>query len=624
MRINKCKYTCFLPVFIFFCIFSSPVFGEEYVGVPSYAIAMHGSPKYSPDFKYFSYVFPDAPKGGSVTFYAFGSFDTLNPFTLKGIPAAGSSLVFDTLMTASADEPFSKYPLVAESIETSANRSFVAFNINKKAKFHDGSPITAADVEFSFNILKEKGNPLYRYYYANVKEVKVTSPHRILFVFDKEKDNRELPLILSELPVLSATHWKNKDFSATTLRPILGSGPYRVTSVDPGRSIVLERVKNYWASDLPSTKGLNNFDSIRYDYYRDATVALEAFKTGAFDLRIENEAKKWEKSYDFPAVKNGLVIKESFSHHNPSGMQGFVFNLRNPLFQNVNVRKALTLAFDFEWSNKSLFYGLYKRTQSYFDNSPLASSGLPEGRELELLKEVQDKLPPEIFTEPFFLPKTDGDGQVRKNLEQAYELLTKSGWKYYDGALRNENGVSFVFEILLDSSGAAAWERITLPFVRNLAKLGIKAKIRVVDLAQYQSMLNHFDFDMIVNLWGQSSSPGNEQRSFWGSLAADQNGSMNYAGIKNEAVDYMIEKVISADSEEELIAAVRAMDRILLHGYYVIPQWHTGETRIAYWDKFGIPDKIPLQGVQLMSWWIDKNKQEKVNKYISSAKKGTE
>jgi len=608
---------------VFICGFTafSAYAEDDYKAPVVHAIAMHGQPKYPADFQNFDYVNTNAPKGGKLTLFAAGSFDTLNPFTLKGMAAAGSSMPFDTLMTSSADEPFTRYPLIAEKIEVPQDRSFVRFYIDKRAKFHDGSPVTAKDVVFSFNVLREKGSPLYRYYYANVKEVKAEDDYSVLFVFDKEQDNRELPLILSELPVLSEAYWQGKDFSATTLQAPLGSGAYKIASFDAGRSITLERVKDYWAKDLPSVKGLYNFDTIKYDYYRDTTVALEGFKAGAFDLRVENEAKKWAKGYDFPAVSNGMVIKKSFRHNNPSGMQGFVFNLRNPLFQDIRVRKALSLVFDFEWSNKNLFYGMYHRTHSYFDNSPLASTGLPQGKELELLEKIKDKVPPEVFTVPYTLPVNTGNGQIRGNLEAAYKLLQEAGWTYSDGALRNKDGKSFTFTILLTSSGAAAWERITLPFVRNLARLGIKANVRSVDIAQYQAMMNGFEFDMVVNVWGQSHSPGNEQRSYWGSSSAEQKGSMNYAGIKSPAVDAMIEEVVSATSREDLIAAVKALDRLLLHGYYVIPNWHTKETRIAYWNKFGMPDIIPLQGVQLMSWWIDKDKQEKVQNYLYGTNK---
>ena len=606
---------------IIFLIFGIIIFAsnlslasEAYKTVPIHGISMHGEPKYSEDFKYFDYVNPDAPKGGRLNLYSFGNFDNLNPYILKGIPPSGIELTFDTLMASAKDEPFSEYGLLAESIEVPEDRSYIAFNLRKEAVFHDRTPVTAEDVVFSFNILKEKGNPLYRYYYANVSEVKATSPHRVLFIFDKGVDNRELPLILGQLPVFSAKSWEGKDFASTTLTPILGSGPYRISSFEPGRYIVYERDPDYWGKDLPVNKGSYNFSQIRYDFYRDTTVSLEAFKSGVFDLRIENEAKKWGNGYKFPAYDKGLVKKVEFRHHLPSGMQGFVFNTRRDIFKDRKVREALSYAFDFEWSNKHLFYDLYSRTKSYFDNSDMAAKGLPSGDELKLLSLWEDSLPEEVFTKEYIPPKTDGKGNIRPNLLKAYKLLKEAGWEYKEGKLRNLQGDVFKFEIIIDSANAGAWERITLPFVKNLQRLGIEAKVRIIDVTQYQNRINSFDFDMITAIWGQSLSPGNEQRSFWSSSSADQKGSKNYAGIKDVAVDSMIEKIISAKDDKALKAAVRALDRILLWGYYVIPQWHSKVTRIAFWDKFGIPDEIPLQGVDIMTWWYDEEKASRIER----------
>ena len=595
---------------------------SELSATPSHAIAMHGIPKYKKDFTHFDYLNPDAPKGGALNLYAFGTFDSLNPFILKGHSADGLGLTFDTLMISSADEPFTRYGLIAESIEVPKDRSFAAFNINPKAKFHDGTPITAEDVVFTFNILREKGSPLYRFYYANVESAISTSPSRVLFTFKKGADNRELPLILSELPVLSKADMQGKDFTATTLTPFLGSGAYKVAKIDQGRYITYERVKDYWAKDLPVNRGKNNFDTVKYDYYRDTSVSLEAFKAGAFDLRIENEAKKWGTGYDFPAVAEGKVILREFKHQLPSGMQGFVFNTRRPLFADRKVRQALSYAFDFEWSNKNLFYGLYHRTKSYFDNSVLAATGAPTKAELKLLEPYKDIIPPEVFLGTCPPPETDGSGDIRDNLIIAMNLLKEAGWEYKSGALRNKDGEPFIFEIMLDTSGASAWERITLPFVRNLKRLGIEAKIRVVDLTQYQARMNTFDFDMATVIWGQSLSPGNEQRSYWGSNSAAQNGSRNYIGITDKAIDAMIESIISAPSESALISATHALDRILQCNYFVIPHWHSKTTKIAFWDKFGMPSTTPMQGMDIMSWWIkslpqeSKNKVNKANKEV--------
>ncbi|MBR7158439.1 MAG: ABC transporter substrate-binding protein [Alphaproteobacteria bacterium] len=576
--------------------------------LPAHAIAMHGSPKYAKDFKHFSYVNPSAPKGGTLNLYSFGNFDSLNPYILKGIPPSGIELTFDTLMTSAKDEPFTEYGLLAESVEVPADRSYIAFNLRKEARFHDHSPVTADDVVFSFKVLKEKGNPLYRYYYANVAKVETTSPHRVLFTFDKKADNRELPLILGQLPVFSAKSWEGKDFAATTLTPIIGSGPYKISAFEPGRYIVYERNPDYWGKDLPVNVGNYNFSKVKYDFYRDSTVALEAFKSGAFDLRIENEAKKWGTGYNFPAYEKGLVKKAEFRHHLPSGMQGFVFNTRKDIFKDRKVREALSYAFDFEWSNKHLFYDLYSRTKSFFDNSAMAATGLPSAKELKLLKPWEQQLPPEVFTSVYNPPETDGKGNVRPNLLKAFALLKEAGWEYKNGRLENAEGKPFAFEIMLDTASAGAWERITLPFVRNLKRLGIDARIRVVDVTQNQNRINSFDFDMITAVWGQSLSPGNEQRSYWGSAAADQAGSRNYSGIKNPAVDAIIEEIISAKDDKALNTAVKALDRVLLWGYYVIPQWHTKVTRIAFWDKFGMPETIPMQGVDIMNWWYDTEK----------------
>ncbi|MBR1778752.1 MAG: ABC transporter substrate-binding protein [Alphaproteobacteria bacterium] len=586
--------------------FSFPAVAE-YQATPAKGVAMHGMPRYGWNFKNFDYVNPDAPKGGTLKMSAYGSFDTFNPYTIKGVSAAGTGLLFDTLMVESADEPFSQYGLIAETIEMPKDRSWVAFNINKKAHFSDGTPITAQDVVFSFNLLKTKGLPMFRYYYGNVKEVIADKPMRVLFTF-KEGDNRELPLILGQMPILSERYWKDKDFTATTLDRIVGSGPYKIADFETGRYVVYERNPDYWAKDLPPVKGFYNFDKIRYDYYRDATVAVEGFKSAAFDIRIENEAKKWVSAYNGFSEKDGL-IKKSFDHSLPSGMQGFVFNTRRPIFADRKVRQALGMVFDFEWSNKNLFYGLYQRTQSYFDNSEMASKGLPKGEELKLLEGYKDQLPPEVFKEKFVLEKTAGDGNIRPQLEKAFALLEQAGWTIQDGVLKNEQGEPFRFEILIDSASSAAWERITLPYIRNLKRLGIAASLRAVDTTQYKNRVDSYDYDMIVHVWGQSTSPGNEQRYFWGSASADMPGSQNYAGIKNPAADELIEKIIEAPDRKKLVAAVKALDRVLLWEHYVVPHWYIPSVRLVYWDKFGMPNVPVMKGVQLMTWWVDPQKE---------------
>lgn len=574
---------------------------------PVNGIAMHGQPKYGKNFKNFAYVNPAAPKGGVLKMAASGTFDTFNPFVIKGTPAAGISLVYDTLTVESADEPFSEYGLIAQSIEMPSNRAWVAFTLNPKAKFSDGTPVTADDVVFSFNVLRERGLPMYRYYYANVAKVEAQDGGRVLFTF-KEGDNRELPLILGQMPVLPKHFWDGKDFSATTLELPVGSGPYRVKSFEQGRSVVYERNPDWWAKDLPVSKGFYNFDEIRYDYYRDATVAVEALKAGAYDLRIENEAKKWLTAYTDLGEKQGFAKKE-FPHGLPSGMQGFVFNTRRPLFSDIRVREAVGLMFDFEWSNKNLFSGQYLRTKSYFDNSELAAKGKPSRDELALLTPLKDSVPPEVFTTPFDLPETDGTGFMRPQMRRAFALLEQAGWTVQNGVLKNAEGAPFTFEILLDTASSGAWERITLPYVKNLQKLGIKATVRAVDMTQYNNRLSHFDYDMIVAVWGQSTSPGNEQRYFWGSSAADSAGSRNYAGIKNAAVDALIEKIVEAPDRQKLIAATRALDRVLLWNRYVVPHWHVPANRLVFWDKFGYPAVRLTKGVQPMTWWVDADRE---------------
>ena len=568
---------------------------------PVHAIAMHGTPKYGADFKNFDYVNPNAPKGGVLRQATFGSFDTFNPFVIKGNAAAGTGLVFETLMSSSMDEAFTEYGLVADSIEVPDNRAWVAFHINPKARFSDGTPITADDVVFTFEMLKQHGVPQYRYYYGDVQKVEATAPDRVLFTF-KSADNRELPLILGQMPVLSKADWQGKDFSATTLTMPLGSGPYKLKSFELNRFLVYERDPNYWGKDLPVNRGLYNFDEIRFDVYRDTSVAVEAFKAGAYDLRQENEAKRWAVSYDFPAFYDGRVKKREFSHQLPSGMQGFVFNTRRAIFKDKRVREALQYVLDFNWLNRHLFYGSYHRTNSYFDNSYLAAKGLPSEQERALLEPYATQIDKRVFSQEI-KPIEMQSSNPRPELLKALDLLAQAGWHVKNGVLQNSVGEPFEFEILLDSSGAAAWERIALSFVRNLKKIGITAHIRVMDALQYKHRVDEFDFDMFVMVWGQSLSPGNEQRYFWGSAAALQQGSYNFAGIQDPVIDMLIEKIVSAKDEQALISATHALDRMLMWGFYVIPHWHMQGVRFVYWDKFEMPKAEPMHGINIMSWW---------------------
>ena len=572
---------------------------------PVHGLALHGAVKYAADFKHFDYVHPDAPQGGEARFAAIGSFDTLNPFNIKGQAAAGIGNLFESLMTSSADEPFSAYGLIAESIDVPEDRSSATFIIRPQAKFSDGSPITADDVLFSFEVLKTKGSPAYRFYYAHVDKVERISERQVKFQF-ANGENRELPLIIGQMPILSKKYWEGRDFAATTLDIPVGSGPYRIERFEPGRFITYQRDANYWGKDLAVNRGQNNIERLRYDYYRDVTVAVEAFKAQAYDLRVENVAKQWATAYNFPAFNEGRVKKEIFPHQRTSGMQGFVYNLRRPLFQDPKVRQALAYAFDFTWSNRNLFFDQYKRTRSYFDNSELAATGLPSAEELALLEPLRKDLPAAVFSAEYQPPTANDDGELRANLRKALELLQEAGWTFRERKLVNaKTGEPFRFELLIDDP---TWERIGLPFARNLERLGIAMSIRNVDSAQYENRVRDFDFDMLVNVWGQSLSPGNEQREFWSSAAADQAGSRNLAGLKNPAVDSLVDALIAAPDRASLVTRVRALDRALQWSYLVIPHWHIPYDRIVFWNKFGYPNVTPMQGVQLNAWWIDAEK----------------
>lgn len=567
-----------------------------------HGLALHGTLKYHVDFKNFDYVNPQAPKGGTLRLAALGSFDNLNPYILKGVPATGLGLVFETLMESALDEPFSQYGRLAESVEVAKDRSWVSYVLRPEARFHDGSPVTPEDVLFSFETLRDKGHPSYKSYYKDVQKAEKTGPHSVKFTFRTNK-NTELPLIMGQLPVFSKQDWKNKDFAATTLTPIVGSGPYKIETVTAGRDITYKKVANWWGENLPVNKGQYNFDTIRYDYYRDSTVATEAFFAGRYDVRLENIAKNWATLYTTPAVQKGEIQRREIKNQLPSGMQGFVFNLRRPLFQDSRVREALGYAFDFEWTNKTVAYGSYQRTKSYFMNADLASSGLPSPQELALLEPFRGRVPDDVFTKAYEPPASDGSGNLRDNLAKAAALLKDAGWRLEKGQLVDAKGAPFTFEILESSP---LFERWVQPFLRNLERLGIKAQLRAVDTAQYQNRLNSFDFDMVIHVFGQSLSPGNEQRDMWSSAKADQLGSRNLIGIKNEAVDALVEKVVAAPDRESLVTATRALDRVLLWNHYVIPHWYSGVFRIAYWNKLGVPDVNPAYDIPYVTTWWQK------------------
>lgn len=571
----------------------------------AHAITLYDEPpKYAADFAHFGYVNPDAPVGGTFRIAPTqeSSFDSFHPFIPKGNAVSTGSV--ETLMVASADEPFTHYGLIAETVEWPDDRSWVIFNIDPKARWHDGKPITAEDVIWTFNTLIEKGSPQYRFYYASVEKVESLGDLRVRFNFN-EADNRELPLIIGQLPVLPKHYWKDRDFTKTTLVPPLGSGPYRVKDFEAGRFVLQERVEDYWAKDHPTRVGQNNFSQIRTDHYRDVTAIRLALKSGRLDYRLENQAKAWALDYDAQVITDGLLIKSSVAHQAPQGMQGTILNTRREVFEDPRVREALGFAFDFEWTNKNLFFGQYTRSASYFSNSELAAVGLPLGKELEVLSQYRGKIPDRVFTEAIAIPSTDGSGWARDNLRQAFILLEDAGWTIQNQKLVNADGRQFEFEILLVSQ---AFERIMLPWVRNLRRLGMEVKVRLVDSAQYVNRIRSFDFDALISGFGQSNNPGNEQRDFWTSAAAKADGSRNFAGVNDAVIDDIVENLIRSPNRETLTAHTKALDRLLLFGFYVVPNWHLAADRILYWDKFSRPN-VPLKdGVMTSRWWFDSSK----------------
>ncbi len=574
----------------------------------SHGLTLVGELGYPPDFSHRPYADPGAPKGGEVRLHAIGSFDSFNPYIARGNPA-GLGLVVETLMTAPNDEISAEYGLIARSVEVAADLSFVVYNLRPEARFHDGAPVTAEDVVFSFEALRRDGAPFYRYYYRNITRAEALGPHRVKFHFTGPP-NRELPQITGQLPVLPGHYWEGRAFGRTTLDPPLGSGPYRIERFEAGRYIVFERVRDYWGADLPINRGLYNFDRVRIDYYRDQTVALEAFKAREYDYRSESSSKDWATGYRTPALSAGQMRRDEIPHARPTGMQAFAFNLRRAKFSDRRVRRAIAHAFDFEWSNRNLFYGQYRRSKSYFSNSELAARALPDAAETALLASYRGRVPEEVFTRVYEPPDGDGPGGLRANLRAAARLLRRAGWSVEDGRLvEDRTGAPFEIEFLLVNP---AFERVVAPFLRNLRRLGIQGRIRVVDSSQYVNRLRAFDFDMIVASWGQSESPGNEQRDFWSSDAAGREGSRNLIGIRNPVVDELIETLVAAPDRRALVTAARALDRVLLWNHYVVPQWHITFDRIAYWDIFGRPAVMPGYGNDLFSWWIDPEKRRRL------------
>ena len=578
------------------------------VAAPRHGISVFGDLKYPEDFRHFDYVDSGAPKGGAIKVPAIDTFETVNPFILKGRKEAlAEALLFDTLMTPAQDEPDSFYALVAKSVETAG--SLVAFNIDPRARFHDGSPVRAEDVAFTFDLLREKGHPQYRMVYRDVERATVAAPLRVEFVL-KPGEHRDLPTRLAALPVLSKAYYAERNFDKTTFEAPLASGPYRIGKLEPGRSITYARVPGYWAKDLPVNRGRYNFDKITVEYYRDREVAFQAFFAKQYDFREEFTSRQWATQYDEPPVRKGLIVRETLPDETPSGVQAFIPNLRRGKFADVRVRHAIDLAFDFEWTNRTLFFSLYERTNSMFENSDLAARQPPSDSELALLEPWRGKVPDEVFAAPFRAPVTDGSGRVRKNLRKAARLLKQAEWRIEDGVLKNSAGEPLTIEFLLFE---ASFNRIVNPYIANLKRLGIQASIRIVDAANFKRRTDSFDFDVVIRRIAQPLTPGLEQRSYFGSRAAEVPGSFNIGGIRDPAVDALIEKVITASSRAELTTAVRALDRVLMWNRYVITQWYKGEHNIAYWNKFGRPATSPRFDMGVLdTWWYDREKAEMI------------
>jgi len=602
---------------------ASPAHAQSATGEPAWrhALSLFGDIKYPADFKRFDYVNPAAPKGGIARQILIGTFDNFNLAVagVKGSLAAAVQLVYESLTTSSLDEVSTEYGALAEVVSHPEDFSSVTYRLRAQAKWHDGKPVTADDVIFSLDSFK-KYHPQYSAYYRHVVKAEKNGDREIKFTFDGP-GNRELPLIVGQLTILPKHWWegtdsegRKRDISATTLEKPLGSGPYRIKEFVAGRSVALERVKDHWGRDLSTNIGRNNFDELRYEYFRDSIVALEAFKGDQVDWRSENSAKNWATAYDFPAVAEKRVLLEEFPNRSSGIMQGFAMNLRRDKFRDPRVRRALNFAFDFEEMNKQIFFGQYNRISSYFDGTELASSGLPQGRELEILETVRSEVPAEVFTTAYTNPVGGSPEAVRGNLREALRLLKEAGYEVRDRKLTDsKTGAPFTIELL---GADPSFERVMLFFKPSLERLGIDVSVRTIDPAQYENRLRSWDFDIVVSSWGQSLSPGNEQREFWSSQAADTAGSRNIVGIKNPAIDKLIERLIFAKDRDDLVAATKALDRVLLWNYYVVPQWNYPKVRTARWDRFGRPAELPKYGQSAFPgiWWYDADKAARIGK----------
>ena len=583
------------------CFFLLPLAAEAALN----RIALYGEAKYPADFTHFAYVNPDAPKGGKIVMPEYGGFDNFNPFIFKG-SASGTvaSLIWDTLGYSPLDDVATVYPLLAKEFELPEDKSYVGFILDENARFADGSPVTADDVIFSFNALVEKGAPIYRVYYADVESVKKINDRHVRFIFKPNSQNKELPLILSQLNIFSEKDWENRDFAKPSLQIPLGNGPYKIKSFQAGKYIVLERNPDYWGQNLPSRKGFFNFDEVRIDYYQDTTVTLQALFSGNIDVREEYIAKIWATGYDNDLVKSGHVIKKAIEHHNPAILQHFAFNLRRPKFQDKRIRRAIDLAFNFEWANEKLFYGQYQRLYSYFTNTDMEATGLPSGLEKEVLEEYRADLSDDVFTKPFSLPDNSTPYKLRQNLKQAVKLLNEAGYDFVDGKMTNlKTGEPLEFEILSNSANGTTFTRVMLPFIANLQKIGIKATFRNLEVNVFKNRMDNFDFDVAIMSYRMSSMPGNELKEMFGSQSADVKGSYNIMGIKNPVVDSLIDKIVTAQDKQHYEAYVKALDRVLLSDYYLMFQWYSKFNRVGYQNKFGIPQTDIKTGYQPFTWW---------------------
>lgn len=569
------------------------------VHADNFGLAMVGTPKYTETDTHLTYAAPDAPKGGTLKQAAIGTFDTVNPYTIKGKAARGLNLIYDRLMGRVWDEPFTMYPLIAKSYEMADDRSWISFTIDERARFHDGSPITVDDVAFSFETLKEHGRPNMRRVYQLVNDVQQTG-NTIKFTFGDGADE-ETPLILAMMPVLSKTYWSANEFNTTTLKPIITNGPYRIKNIDPGRQITFERVDDYWAKDLLPNKGHFNFDTMVFDYYRDNTVAFEAFKSGEYDLQVEYNAGKWAGDYDFPSVISGDVTAVAIPHQRPERARAMIFNTRRAPFDDIRVREALNLLFDFEWINHNLFYDQYKRIDSYYPNSELAARGAPDALEQDILAPFKDSLSSAVFGESYAPPVNDTPQMRRANMRKADALLKDADWVIQNGK-RVKDGKPFTFEMLL---GAPEDEKIALHFKRSLEKMGIEMNIRVLDTAAFQDRLNEYNYDMTTYYWQNSLSPGAEQLLYWGCKAKDEPSRWNYAGICHPAIDAIAGNIAKVKSREELVAHARALDRILTHGQYIVPLYYAGADFVAYKSIIKRPAETPIYGMVTETWWME-------------------